>query len=223
MPAPPIRAVAFDLDGLMFNTEDLYDEVIGAVLASRQREFSLETKQAIMGLPGPLAVAAMQEQCDLLHESTNDLLHEIHVGLEKLLPTRLQRMPGLTELLEQITKLNLPASIATSSPPEFVTTVLQLSQLADQFQFFLTSQDVPRGKPHPDIYLLSAERHGVAPNQMLVLEDSQNGSRAAAASGAFTVAVPGKHSLGLDFSHADLILESLADPALSPILQGAPE
>ena len=81
-------------------------------------------------------------------------------------------------------------------------------------RFILTSEDITHGKPHPEIYLLAAQRLGVPPGEMLVLEDSQNGCRAAAAAGAFTVAVPGEHSRRQDFSCANLIVESLKDERL---------
>jgi beta-phosphoglucomutase-like phosphatase (HAD superfamily) len=87
-------------------------------------------------------------------------------------------------------------------------------QLAPRFSFILTSEDITHGKPDPEIYLLAARRFGVPPGEMLVLEDSHNGCRAAAASGAYTVAVPGEHSRRQDFSTANLIVDSLEDARL---------
>jgi beta-phosphoglucomutase-like phosphatase (HAD superfamily) len=78
----------------------------------------------------------------------------------------------------------------------------------------LTAEDVSRGKPHPEIYLTAARRLDVPPQRMLVLEDSENGCRAAAAAGAFAVAVPGDHSRQHDFTSAALVVDSLADPRL---------
>ena len=91
-------------------------------------------------------------------------------------------------------------------------------RLAPRFSFILTSEDITHGKPHPEIYLLAARRFGVPPGEMLVLEDSHNGCRAAATAGAFTVAVPGDHSRRQDFSSADLIIESLWDGRLYKVL-----
>ncbi len=72
------------------------------------------------------------------------------------------------------------------------------------------------GKPHPEIYLTAAQRFGISPAEMMVLEDSQNGCLAAAAAGAFVVAVPGEHSREHDFSMASLLVDSLADRRLYP-------
>jgi beta-phosphoglucomutase-like phosphatase (HAD superfamily) len=78
----------------------------------------------------------------------------------------------------------------------------------------LAAEDIVHGKPHPEIYLKAAERFGIQPHEMAVLEDSQAGCRAGAAAGALVVAVPGPHSQTQDFSAADVIVESLADPRL---------
>ena len=108
----------------------------------------------------------------------------------------------------------MPKAIATSTGRRLTEACLAPFQLAPRFSFILTAEDITRGKPDPEIYLLAARRFGVPPGEMLVLEDSQNGCRAATASGAFTVAVPGEHSRQQDFSAADLVIESLADRRL---------
>ena len=75
----------------------------------------------------------------------------------------------------------------------------------------LTAEDVTHGKPHPEIYLTAASRMGVEPLSMLVQEDSQTGSTAAVAAGAVTIAIPTRHSLGMDFSHVHRVVDRLDD------------
>ena len=141
--------------------------------------------------------------------------NEIFLGL---LTERLATMPGLLELLAALETAGIPKAIATSSGRRLTEACLAPFQLAPRFRFVLTSEDITRGKPDPEIYLLAAQRFGVPPAEMLVLEDSQNGCRAAAAAGAFTVAVPGEHSRRQDFSVANLVIESLADRRLYEVL-----
>ncbi len=124
----------------------------------------------------------------------------------------------MLELLAALEKAGIPKAIATSSGRRLAEASLNPFQLAPRFHFILTSEDITRGKPDPEIYLLAAGRFGVPPADMLVLEDSQNGCRAAAAAGAFTVAVPGEHSRCQDFSAANLVIESLADRRLYEVL-----
>ena len=81
----------------------------------------------------------------------------------------------------------------------------------------LTADDVPNGKPHPDIYLAAAKQLGVEPENMLALEDSFTGSKAASASGAYTIAIPTTHSREMDFSHVDQVAESLADEKITEL------
>ena len=102
----------------------------------------------------------------------------------------------------------------TSSGPDFVRDVLSRFDLAPRFEFVLTCDDIELGKPHPEIYLLAARRFGVEPAQLLVLEDSANGCRAAVAAGAIAVAVPAGTSLRHDFSGAALVAQVAGRSAL---------
>jgi len=90
----------------------------------------------------------------------------------------------------------------------------------ERFDLLLTSEDVVEGKPHPEIYLTAASRLGVEPGEMLVLEDSENGIRSAAAAGAVAVSIPHEHSRYHDFSTATFIAERLDDPKILRLLPG---
>ncbi|MGC3968574.1 MAG: HAD-IA family hydrolase [Pirellulales bacterium] len=109
--------------------------------------------------------------------------------------------------------------MATSSRRSFVVDVLRRFELQPRFQFILSAEDVVDGKPHPEIYQTAAARFGIRPQEMLVLEDSQNGCRAAVSAGAIAVAVPGGHSLRHDFSGAAHVAASLADARIYELLQ----
>lgn len=215
------RAVVFDLDGLMFNTEELYQDVGTEMLRRRGKTFDAELLDGMMGRP---ANAALQLMIDYhaLTCTVSELMAETDSIFATLLEDRLQQMPGLSDLLVALERAEIPKAIATSSGPAFVRRVLDHFDLGPRFEFVLTCDDVRDGKPHPEIYLLAAQKLGVAPAEMLVLEDSQNGCRAAVAAGAIVVAVPGGHSLRHEFPGAALIAESLADPRLYGLLQLAP-
>lgn len=210
---PAKRAVVFDLDGLMFNTEELYDLVGAEVLARRGREFTAELKDEMMGRPGPISLAIMIDWHGL-DDTVEELAAESDEIFIDLLAQRLAPMPGLFSLLERLEAAGIPKAIATSSGRRFLETVLGSFDLEPRFQFTLTAEDVRHGKPDPEIYLTAAARLTLPPAQVLVLEDSQNGCRAAIAAGTFAVAVPGGHSLRHDFSGAALVAESLHDPRI---------
>ena len=215
--APRPRAVVFDLDGLMFNTEELYQFVGAEVLRRRDREFSPELLDAMMGRPGRVALQIMIDWHDL-PETAERLAAESDEVFDEILDERLEPMPGLLELLSALERADLPKAVATSSGRDFTQRVLDKFALRERFHFILTAEDVIEGKPQPEIYLEAARRFGLASREMLVLEDSENGCRAAAAAGAFLVAVPAGQSLRHDFSTASMVVSSLADPALYEVL-----
>jgi len=210
-------AVAFDLDGTMVNSEDIYDQVLEQFLAARGFEFTLEIKRAMMGLRAADAFAALQQQVPI-RETSDQVSAEVHQLLAQAMPASLQVMPGVPELLADVDALELPRAVVTSSPQSFAQATLAIAKLDRGFDFVLTGDDIQTGKPDPAIYLKAAELFGIETRQMLVLEDSLNGTLAAARSGAFTIAVPGKHSTGQDFSHANLIAENLLDPRIRQLL-----
>ncbi len=208
-----IRVVVFDMDGLMFNTEDVYTVVGSEMLQRRGRVFSEELKHEMMGLPPQATFECMIRHCDL-SDTWQQLAEETAELFVRYLPDYLAPMPGLLRLLDALEQANMPKAIATSSRWKLVECCLAPFEMQGRFQFILTAEDIVRGKPDPEVYLLAARRFDVPPAEMLVLEDSENGCRAAAAAGAFVVAVPGEHSRGQDFSMASLVADSLADPRL---------
>jgi HAD superfamily hydrolase (TIGR01509 family) len=214
---PRPAAVAFDLDGLMFNTEELYQQVGGEMLRRRGHEFTAELLDAMMGRPANVALQLMID-AHQLDSSVDQLAAETDEIFATLLDEQLALMPGLLPLLAELEMAGVPKAIATSSGPDFVREVLSRFNLAPRFQFILTCDDIEHGKPHPEIYLLAARRFGLEPAQLLVLEDSANGCRAAVAAGAIAVAVPAGTSRRHDFSGATLVADSLADPRLYALL-----
>ena len=216
MPTP--RAVVFDMDGLIFNTEDLYTLVGTELMRRRGHRFTSELKDATMGLRPRATFELMIRWCGL-DDPWERLAVESNAIFLGLLEEHLRIMPGLVELLDALEAAGTPKAIATGSDRRLAETCLASFDLDARFEFLMTGDDVARGKPHPEIYLAAAERLGVEPHETLVLEDSQNGCKAAAAAGAFTVAVPGRHSREQDFSMADLVIDGLTDPRLYDVLR----
>ena len=204
------RAVVFDLDGLIFNTEDLYQYVGSVVLQRRGKNFDDELLDRMMGRQPKIALQIMIDYHDL-----DDIVEQLElesgeVFLE-ILDERLELMPGFADLLQSLEQATIPRAVATSSGREFTTNVLRRFNLQQRFEFVLTSEDVRQGKPEPEVYLTAAQRFGIDCSEMLVLEDSQIGCRAAVAAGAFAVAVPTGRSRSHDFAGASLIADTLAD------------
>jgi pseudouridine 5'-phosphatase len=213
MPQDPIRAVVFDMDGLMFNTEDIYTLVGEELLRRRGHKFSDEVKSSMMGLQPQASLELIIRRFHL-----NDTWQAMAAESNRLFLDRLDdhlgMMPGLKELLETLERAGIPKAIGTSSSRELVSACLQPFDLERRFNFILAAEDISRSKPDPQIYLTAARRFAVPPAEVLVLEDSHNGCKAAAAAGTIVVAVPNIHTRDHDFSMAVLVAESLADPRL---------
>jgi HAD superfamily hydrolase (TIGR01509 family) len=210
MPSVLPKAVVFDLDGLMFNTEELYHEVGREVLRRRGKRLDNDLLVQMMGRTGSDALQIMIDRHQL-DDPVDQLQAESMEILDVLLATRLEPMPGLLALLEALECSAVEKAIATSSDRAYVSKVLGPLEMERRFQFVLTAEDVHCGKPHPEVYLTAAARLGLEPAEVMVLEDSENGCRAAVTAGTFAVAVPGPHSRHHSFGGASLIATSLAD------------
>ncbi len=212
-----IRAVAFDLDGLMFNTEEVYEQSGTELLRRRGKTATREMFDRMMGRRAPEALAIMIETHDL-PVSVEELIKESEAIFYEMLDDILRPMPGLFELLDQIERRALPKGVATSSSRPYLKDLLGRFALEHRFPITMTAEDVTRGKPHPEIYLTIADRFGVAPEEMLVLEDSEAGTRAAAAAGAYVISIPHRHCSGHDYSMAHAVARQLDDPLILELL-----
>ena len=174
-----VRAVAFDLDGLMFNTEEIYVDVARQMLNRRGHELDMDVIHQMMGRPAKTGLPIMIAHYDLT-DDVAALEEETEQIFQGLLPQSLAPLPGLYELLQRLDEAAIPKAIATSSRRRYVEKILQLAQLPTRFEFLLTAEDVEHGKPHPvEIYLPRRRTVSVSPSAMMVLEDSEHGCQAA--------------------------------------------
>lgn len=208
-----IRAVVFDLDGVLTNTEDLYEIACETLLGRRGKTYDQPLREQMMGRPAADAIKILIETHSFT-EPESVFMSECMELMQELLSTRLAPMPGVCELLDRIEAAGMPAAVATSAIREYEAFVLTGLGIRDRFQFVLTAEDIHRGKPDPEIYLLASKRLAISPRQMMVIEDSANGCKAAIGAGAFTVAVPNRHTAMHDFSGAELVANTLEDPRI---------
>ncbi len=218
IPDTEIDGVALDMDGLLFDTERLYWQVGDTVLQRRGFRFSAELQQRMMGRVG---VQALQQMVDFhgLPDSAETLLDESDELYTALIADPIDPMPGLQTWMNRLIDSKIPFGLATSSRRKFVDRILQNVSWSDELSFVLTGDDVTRGKPDPQMYLLAAEKLSIAPIRMLVLEDSGNGCAAAVAAGAYAVAIPSVHTREQPFDGAKWIAHSLEDPRLLALLE----
>lgn len=211
-------AVAFDLDGLLIDSEPVFREAARRVLAARGQRLDESFLQTMMGLPGRDALPRFCERFGL-SDSVADVASEYRAAFfaalaGSIIPLR----PGARALVGRLRAAGSRPVIATSSQRAYVEQIVGPHQFLQEFAHVLTCDDVANGKPSPDIYLLAAEVLGVAPAELIVLEDSPNGVQAAKAAGARCIAVPQDHTPLAAVAAADLIVRSLDDAAVDPFM-----
>ena len=212
-----IHAVAFDMDGLLASSEDIYIQVGTETLRERGKTFEDDLRHKMMGLPGAKALEVMIEWHEL-DDTVEVLVQESEQRFWEIAEQGLEAMPGVVEMLNLLDKIEVSRCVVTSGYRNYAEKVLSLIGIRDHFPFLITADDVTNGKPSPEPYLMAADKLGVEPSNLLVLEDSANGCRAGVAAGAYTVAVPSHHTLGHDFTGTAFVADTLHDPRLADLL-----
>lgn len=210
IPRPHPTTVVFDLDGLIFNTEEIFLEATNQLLAPLGKKQTPDVVAQIMGQPSDVSTQILKD-----YHSLTDSVSEIRAQLDRhfdlVLDSILEFMPGFEELLQRLIQGNIPRAICTSSSARYATDLIDRFGYLDEFELIFGGDQIENGKPAPDAYLKVAELLKIEPTTMLVLEDSENGCLAAMAAGAFTVAVPAAHNMGQSYDNVDLIADTLAD------------
>ncbi len=215
-----IRALIFDFDGLILDTEGPDYASWREVYLSLGCELSLAQWAACIGSSDtfdPYAELEAQLGCPVDREGIRQRRRarfaELMVGQTIL--------PGVVELMAAARRLGLKLGIASSSPREWVAGYLRQFGLLERFDSLSCSDDVARTKPDPALYLTALRRLGVAPHEAIALEDSPNGVLAAKRAGIYCVAVPNALTRQLDLGQADWQLASLAQITLPELLTRA--
>jgi len=184
-----VRAVVFDMDGLLVDTEQVVFQAMQRTAGGLGREMPLGTFQRMVGLQPAASERILQEHFGAgfdLDAWAAEISRHFHEALDAGIALK----AGAVEILDHLDAVNLPRAIATSSSLVAVRHSLGPHNLVDRFHALITRDVQTQGKPHPEPFLKAAEALGVAPEHCLALEDSHNGVRAAAAAGMMTIMVP---------------------------------
>jgi beta-phosphoglucomutase-like phosphatase (HAD superfamily) len=208
----PIKAVIFDMDGLLLDTEGVYTEVTHLIASRYGRTFDWAVKQHTIGR-GAQDFASYVIQALELPLSVEEFLEIRAPMLDERFP-KAPAMHGAEALVRHLAENNIPIAVGTSSSIHYFKAKIEMHRAwFELFETVVTADDpqVGAAKPAPDIFLVAARRLGIAPADCLVFEDSPFGVTAAKAAGMYAVAVPDSHMPLEQYEHADLILKSLAD------------
>jgi HAD superfamily hydrolase (TIGR01509 family) len=185
----PIKAVVFDMDGLLIDSEGLVREGMIQAAANLGFEMPLTLCASMIGLPEAQGIRKISEHFGPDFPLERYLAEERR-QINLLLAEGIALKTGVLELLDHLDQAGLPRAVATSSSRRNAREHLSHNGVYDRFQAIVAREDVERHKPNPDPFLRAAELLGVEPENCLALEDSHNGVRAAHAAGMMTVMVP---------------------------------
>ena len=202
-----IKGVAFDQDGLIFDTEGIWAEVHTIVFSRYEIPFTeddhkkhyTETSSGTEGI--------------LMHYGMSHLLEQVRremFALRKAYTSGIKFMEGARELIDLLYP-HLPLGIVTYAPRESTEHTLDYFNIRDRFKFLVTRHDTENQKPHPEPYLKAAELAGLPASEMMAFEDTSKGIISAKDAGMKCIAVPNKWTEHGDFSRADRVVKSLND------------
>ena len=205
-----IEAVVFDLDGVIVDSEQVWDDVREQLAKERGGRWHEGAQAAMMGMSSPEWSAYMHDEIGL-KESPEEINDEV---VRRMLARYRESLPLIDGAVEAVRRLtpDFTLAVASSSNRPLIEVVLEKTGLAELFAVTVSSEEVAAGKPAPDVYLEAARRLGVEPAQCAAIEDSANGIRAAHAAGMRVLAIPNRHyPPGEDaLALADVVVGSVA-------------
>ena len=182
------EAVVFDLDGVLIQSEEVWDDVREKYVRERGGRYDSEIQRAMMGMSSPEWSRYLHE-----HAGVPDEPDAINVEVVRLmLAAYRDHLPLIPGALDAVRRLaaRFPLGLASSSNRELIDTVLDVAGLAPLFAATVSSEEVAHGKPAPDVYLEAARRLGIAPGRCTAVEDSHGGIRSAKGAGMRVIAIP---------------------------------
>jgi len=210
----PIRAVIFDLDGVLADSEPWWNKIDATLLAEHGVTYRGEHHRNVLGVSYRLAVEFYKKTFDL-SAPTEEMMRRRGEIATEFFANRIDLFPFTKQVLEELRQMNPPLrlGLATSSLSASARPFLHRHQLTPFFEVIITGEEVERGKPYPDIYLRAAEKLDVATDACLVIEDSLSGIAAAKAANMRVAAIPDSrfvHPREYE-SDADYLLRGLSE------------
>jgi len=186
-----VAAVVFDMDGVIVDTEQVWDEVREQLVADWGGQYSAQSQRAMMGMSSGEWSGYMHDELGL-EQTPQQINDEVVMRMLERYRAELPLIDGAVDVVSALSR-SFPLAVASSSNRPLIDAVLATAGIADCFAVVVSSEEVARGKPSPDVYLEAARRLDLAPLSCVAVEDSANGIRAAVSAGMRVIAFPNAH------------------------------
>lgn len=206
-----MKAVIFDMDGVIIDSEPIHLEVDIQTMKDLGYNISKEELNKYVGTTSDYMFSDIKNRYKI-NKSVEDIIsYRAEIAKERIIKADLEPIEGIRELLSDLKNNNIPAAIASSSPRDFIDAVVSKFGLQDYFSYIVSGEEVENGKPSPDVYIETAKKLGVQPKDCIVIEDSKNGVLAAKAAGMKCAGFKNINSGDQDLSKADYIVNSITE------------
>ncbi|WP_069999938.1 HAD family hydrolase [Cellulosilyticum sp. I15G10I2] len=206
-----IGAVIFDMDGVIIDSEPIHFEVDEATMNDSGVTITKEELDKYVGMTSPEMWAELKVPYDLKQTVEAILDSQLKAKIERINTMTIAPIEGITELLHTLAVHNIQIALASSSAMPFIKAVLTKFNILDYFSVIVSGEEVPQGKPAPDIYIKTAELLHLKSDQCVVIEDSKNGTLAAKSAGMKCIGFCNPNSGNQDLSKADITVDSIKD------------
>lgn len=207
-----IRAVLFDMDGVLVNTEPLHYRMWKEAFHDRGLEIDYEAYKGCIGATDAFLMDLILENYGQDFREDKELPAAVEVIEERLLKEEgFPKMPGAVEMLQRLHEAGYLLAVASSSPPSRIEAAMDHIGARQYFTLLNSAENVARSKPAPDVYLDTAAKLGAAPEECVVLEDSENGCTAADRAGMLCIGLKNPDSGDQDLSHARVVIHGLKE------------
>lgn len=218
---PTLKAVIFDVDGTLIDTEQIQSDAFKQVLKDHGHHETPLTDHDTVHIPGETTAETwirLKERHNLLLEISELTNRKRQIALAAL-QTELEALPGVLDIIKELSDRRIKLAVASSAQKERLEHILKGLGLLDSFEAAISANDVTNVKPAPDAYLAAAKKLNVKSENCVVVEDTPSGVAAGIAAGMKVIAVPNAYTKTMDFSQADLCIPSLQNIHHSDIEQ----
>jgi len=206
-----MKAVIFDMDGVIIDSEPIHFEVDMQTMEKLGVHISKDELNKYVGTTNEYMLTELINKYKIEKSIDEITEYKINLTINKIKEAPIDAIDGIRELLVELKNSNIKTAIGSSSTRDLIDAVIEKFKLKAYFDYIVSGDEVKEGKPKPDIYLEASKRLNVNPSECIVIEDSKNGVLAAKSAGMKCVGFKNENSGDQDLSRADIIVDSIKD------------